>query len=87
LEELTDILVGLEQRINAYKNRLDLEKKRRRLDDEIDTIKKYLELAETVHRVETDKAKLATLSTQLVGDEKDARALPVNVTDNHGKFF
>jgi hypothetical protein len=82
LEELTDILVGLEQRINAYRNRLhDLEKKRRRLDAEIATIKKYLELAETLHRVEADKAKLATLSTQLVGDEKGARALPVDVKD------
>ncbi len=81
MEELTDILVGLEQRINAYKNRLhDLEKKRRRLDDEIATIKKYLELAETLHRVEADKAK-ATLSTQLVGDERGARVLPVDVTD------
>jgi HB1, ASXL, restriction endonuclease HTH domain len=82
LEELTDILVGLEQRINAYKNRLhDLGKKGRRLDDEIATIKKYLELAETLHRVEADKAKLATLSTPLVGDENGARALPVDVTD------
>ncbi len=82
MEELTDILVGLEQRINAYKNRLhELEKKRRRLDDEIATIKKYLELAETLHRVEADKAKLATLPTQLITDEKGTRALPVDVTD------
>ena len=82
MEELTDILVGLEQRINAYKHRLlELEKKRRRLDDEIATIKKYLELAETLHRVEADKAKLASLSTQLVGDEKGTRVLPVDVTD------
>ena len=82
MEELTDILVGLEQRISAYKNRLqDLEKKRRRLDDEIATIKKYLELAETLHRVEADKAKLATLSTQLVVDEKGARSLHIDVTD------
>jgi hypothetical protein len=82
LEELTDILVGLEQRINAYKNRLhELEKKRRRLDDEIATIKKYLELADTLHRVEADKAKLALLSTQLLADEKGGPALPVDVTD------
>lgn len=82
MEELTDILVGLEQRINAYKNRLhELEKKRRRLDDEIATIKKYLELAETLHRVEADKAKLATLSTQLVSDDKGVRALSMDVTD------
>jgi len=45
LEELTGILVGLEQRINAYKNRLlETEKQRRRLDDEIATIRNHLEL-------------------------------------------
>jgi hypothetical protein len=81
LEELTDILVGLEQRINAYKNRLlELEKKRHRFDDEIATIKKYLELAETLYRVEVDKVKLAGLSTQST-DEKGTRVLPVEVTD------
>jgi hypothetical protein len=60
LEELTDILVGLEQRINAYKNRLlELEKqRRRRLDDEIATLKKYLEVAETRHRMEGVSATL-----------------------------
>ena len=48
MEELKDILVGLDQRISAYKSRLqDLQKKRSRLDEEIATIKKYLELAET----------------------------------------
>ncbi|MCX5724705.1 MAG: winged helix-turn-helix domain-containing protein [Nitrospirae bacterium] len=84
MEELTDILVGLEQRISAYKNRLqELEKKRRRLDDEIATIKKYLELAETLYRVEADKAKLASLSSQFYSDEKGARQRPTNtdVTD------
>jgi hypothetical protein len=46
LKELTGILVGLEQRINAYKNRLpETENQRRRLDDEIATIKNYLDLA------------------------------------------
>ena len=83
MEELTDILVGLEQRISAYKNRLqELEKKRRRLDDEIATIKKYLELAETLYRVEADKAKLASLSSQFYSDEKGARQRPnTDVTD------
>jgi hypothetical protein len=54
LEELTDILVDLEQRINAYKHRLlKLEnQRRRRLDDEIAPLKKYLEVAEALHRVE-----------------------------------
>ena len=64
VEELKDILVGLDQRISAYKSRLqDLQKKRSRLDEEIATIKKYLELAETLYRVEADKAKLASLSS------------------------
>ena len=31
--------------------------------------------------MEADKAKLATLSTHLVGDEKGARALPIDVAD------
>src|SRR5215475_3568150 len=78
MEELTDILVGLEQRISAYKSRFhELEKKRRRLDDEIATIKKYLELAETLYRVEADKAKLANLSDQTTTDGKSGRPGPV----------
>ena len=83
VEELTDILVGLEQRISDYRNRYqELEKKRRRLDDEIAMIKKYLELAETLYRVEADKAKLASLSSQIITDEKGIRPLPVtDVTD------
>ena len=83
VEELKDIIVGLEQRISAYKNRLqELEKKRKRLEEEIATIKKYLELAETLYRVEADKAKLASLSSQIITDEKGARPLPVmDVTD------
>ncbi len=85
MEELRDILVGLDQRINAYKSRFqDLEKKRRRLDDEIATIKKYLELAETLYRVEADKAKLASLSNQIIpaDDSKGFRSLQVmDVTD------
>ena len=82
MEELKDILVGLEQRINAYKTRLqELEKKRGRLEDEIATIKKYLELAETLYRVEADKAKLASLSSQIITDDKGPRLLPMDVTD------
>ncbi len=73
MEEFKDIIGGLEQRIHAYKNRLqELQKKRDRLDEEVRTIKKYLELAETLYRVELDKAKLADLSTQIINDaEKD----------------
>lgn len=83
MEELKDIIVGLEQRISAYKSRLqELEKKRKRLEEEIATIKKYLELAETLYRVEADKAKLASLSSQIITDEKGPRPLPVaDVTD------
>jgi predicted nuclease with TOPRIM domain len=82
VEELKDILVGLEQRINAYKTRLqELEKKRGRLEEEIATIKKYLELAETLYRVEADKAKLASLSSQIITDDKGPRLLPMDVTD------
>ncbi|WP_447978051.1 HTH domain-containing protein [Candidatus Nitrospira bockiana] len=83
MEELRDILVGLEQRISAYRTRLqELEKKRSRLEEEIATIKKYLELAETLYRVEADKAKLASLSSQIITDDKGVRPLPVmDVTD------
>lgn len=76
MEEFKDIIVGLEQRINVYKNRLkELEKKRVRLDEEIATIKKYLELAETLYRVEADKAKLASLSSQIITDDKSVPSL------------
>lgn len=73
MEALKDIIDGLEQRINAYKNRLqELQKKRDRLDEEIRTIKRYLELAETLYRVEADKAKITNLSANLISDtEKD----------------
>ena len=88
MEELKDIIGGLEQRIHVYKNRLqEFQKKRDRLDEEVRTIKKYLELAETLYRVEIDKAKLANLSTQIIGDaEKDkniktSTPILVDVTD------
>lgn len=62
MEELADILSGLEQRINMYRNKLiDLQKRRDRLDDEIKTAKKYLELAETLYKVEKNKARAAAL--------------------------
>lgn len=86
MEELKDIIVGLDQRISAYKSRLqDLQKKREKIDDEIATIKKYLELAETLYRVEVDKAKLASLSSQIITDsdkDKGGRQPPLmDVTD------
>ena len=81
--ELKDIIVGLEQRISAYESKLkDLQKKRERLDEEIATIEKYVELAKTLYRVEADKAKLASLSSQIITDEKGALPLPdTDVTD------
>lgn len=82
-DELKDIVVGLEQRITAYETKLkDLKKKRERLNEEIATIEKYLELAKTLYRVEADKAKLASLSSQILTDETGNPPVPVtDVTD------
>ncbi len=56
LEEFKDIIAGLEQRINLYKSKLqDLQKRRDRIEDDIRTTHKYLELAETLHKVEIGK--------------------------------
>lgn len=58
MQELKDIITGLEQRIQVYKSKLqDLQKRRDKIDGDIKTIKKYLELAETLCRVEIAKAK------------------------------
>ena len=79
-DELRDIIVGLEQRISAYENTLkDLQKKRERINEEIATTEKYIELAKTLYRVEADKAKLASLSSQIITDEKGE--LPSSNTD------
>jgi hypothetical protein len=60
-EEFKDIIAGLGQRISLYKSKLhDLQKKRDKAEDEIRTVKRYLELAETLYRVEIEKAKAAT---------------------------
>lgn len=82
-DELKDIIVGLEQRISVYESKLkDLTKKRERLNEEIATIEKYLELAKTLYRVEADKVKLANLSSQIITDEKGSPPLPeTDVTD------
>lgn len=81
--ELKDIIVGLEQRITVYESKVkDLKKKKERLDEEIATIEKYLELARTLYRVEADKVKLANLSSQILTDETGSPPLPVtDVTD------
>src|SRR5574341_2293114 len=72
MEELQDILAGLDQRIKAYKTRLqELQKKRDRLDEEIKTVKKYLELAETLYRVEQEKARVAARQAITTEGERD----------------
>ncbi len=81
--ELKDIVVGLEQRINAYETKLkDLKKKREKINEEMATLEKYVELAKTLYRVEADKAKLASLSSQIMSDTTGGRQVPVtDVTD------
>ena len=83
LKDIKDISVGLEQRITAYETKLkDSKTQRERLNEEIATIEKYLELAKTLYRVEADKAKLASLSSQIISDETGVPPLPVtDVTD------
>jgi hypothetical protein len=73
VEEFKDIIAGLGQRISLYKTKLhDLQKKRDRVEDEINTVKKYLELAETLYRVEIEKATAlsGTTSTEGEGDRE-----------------
>lgn len=74
MEELDDILGGLEQRITIYKNKLtELQKKRDRIDDEIKTARKYLELAETLFKVEKNKARSSY--PQVMAGELDKEAI------------
>lgn len=69
MEELRDITTGLEQRITIYKATLkELQRKHEEGEDEIQTVRKYLELAETLYRVELDKSKLDSLT----GDSQDS---------------
>ena len=75
MEELQDIVAGLDQRIKAYKTRLqELQKKRDRLEEEIKTIKKYLELAETLYRVEQEKSRVAEKGARSSGEADRDRA-------------
>lgn len=81
MEELQDILGGLDQRIKAYKIKLqELQKKRDRLEEEIKTIKKYLELAETLYRVEQEKARVSARPLPIEG-ERDKGRNPLDVPD------
>ncbi len=76
MEEFKDIIAGLEQRISLYKSKLhDLQKKRDKIEDEIKTVKKYLELAETLYRVEVEKSRAAA-SVPSTDGEKGKRESP-----------
>lgn len=77
--ELSDIIVGLEQRISVYESKLKgLKKNRERLNEEVATIEKYLELTKTLYRVEADKVKLANFPSQIITDEKGSLSFSVN---------
>lgn len=87
MEELQDILGGLDQRIKAYKIKLqELQKKRDRLEEEIKTIKKYLELAETLYRVEQEKARVAARPLPIEG-ERDKNRGPLDVDQSQEILF
>lgn len=82
MEELQDIVAGLDQRIKAYKTRLqELQKKRDRLEEEIKTIKKYLELAETLYRVEQEKSRVAAKAARSSGEIERDRTRGVDEPD------
>ncbi len=82
MEEFKDIILGLEQRIHVYKSKLqELQKKRDKIEDDIKTTKKYLELAETLYRVEIEKAKWAQPSSQQPEGEKERTSKPS--AENH----
>ncbi|MFQ5949439.1 MAG: hypothetical protein ACE5J1_01985 [Nitrospiria bacterium] len=78
MEEFKEIITGLKQRVQVYKSKLqELQKKRDKIEDEIKTIKRYLELAETLYRVEVEKAKGGMPANQLTaGREKERVSKP-----------
>lgn len=87
VEDFKDIITGLEQRIHVYKSKLqELQKKREKIEDEIKTIKKYLELAETLYRVEVEKAKWTHPSNQSASEpEKERGGKSNSETQDHSK--
>jgi len=85
VEDFKDIITGLEQRIHVYKSKLqELQKKREKIEDEIKTVKKYLELAETLYRVEIEKAKWVHPSGQPSETEKE-KGKPSADAHDHSK--
>ena len=86
VEDFKDIITGLEQRIHVYKSKLqELQKKREKIEDEIKTIKKYLELAETLYRVEIEKTKWTHPSNQLTSESEKERSGKPSETHDHSK--
>lgn len=75
MEELKEIITGLKQRVQVYKKKLqELQKKRDKVEDEIKTVKRYLELAETLYRVEVEKEKEGMPLNQLNPETENNRA-------------
>jgi hypothetical protein len=87
VEEFKDIILGLEQRIHVYKSKLqELQKKRDKIEDDIKTTKKYLELAETLYRVEIEKVKWGQPSNQLTPEgEKERPSKPSSESHDQSK--
>lgn len=55
--DLKDIKEGLHQRINVYRDKLqDLIKNKSQIEEEIETIKRYLEVAELLYKIEGEGA-------------------------------
>jgi len=88
MEELQDILGGLDQRIKAYKIKLqELQKKRDRLEEDIKTIRKYLELAETLYRVEQEKARFAARQATAPEGEREKTKIALDIDQSQEILF
>ncbi|MFY9270496.1 MAG: HTH domain-containing protein [Candidatus Manganitrophaceae bacterium] len=87
MEDFKEIITGLEQRIHLYKSKLqELQKKREKVEDEIKTIKKYLELAETLYRVEIEKANRSQPDRNLPPDaEREKGSKSALENDDYSK--
>ncbi len=60
---LKDIKEGLHQRINMYRDKLqDLLKEKSQIEEEIETIKSYLEVAELLYKIEADGGEFVSQS-------------------------
>jgi hypothetical protein len=87
LEEFKDIIGGLEQRIHLHKTKLqELRKKRDRVEGEIRTTQKYLELAETLCHVEIEKAKPAPAAGEEDREGRDGEASGQRILSEQTKY-